>query len=174
MSRFLAPRYFAESYFGTVDACQERGMVFGLSNDFDALTRIETLLRESGEFALVAFPERSSRANPPAQLTPSVGIVPVSWRESDDANPDVVLRVVQFDLVLTVRSVDVRAGVQRLFRLATIAQNRLDGSDLGGQTLQGRTRVSIGVLDQNSTSPELKLTLRGEFAYGFLRSNGRH
>jgi hypothetical protein len=175
MLHYLASDFFAASYFGGVDPIHAAGspaMAPGVS-DREAFDAIVGVLTASGEFADVLFGRAPCAAIITAAAHPLAVVIPDRWSETVDIDPDHRIRSASYRLLLAVRDGEPRAGYRHLDRLACLAQNLLDQTDLGGRTLAALTRLDRG-RPMSSSFPEQWMLLRGEFAYRFARADGRN
>src|SRR5262249_32127633 len=100
-----------------------------------------------------------------ADRVPLAVVVPTGWTEADDAGSDGLVRHVTYTLTLVVRDEDATARFQGLDRLTSVAQDAIDGSDLGGVCLSALTRLRSGRHDPASPHPEGRSAITGTFAY---------
>jgi hypothetical protein len=133
--------------------------------DADAFSAMVATLASTGVFADVLFGTNPDRMSAGADLSPVAVITPEAWVEIDDADPNVIVRHVSFNLSLIVRDENPEWRFDELDRLSCIALNALDGSDLGGGSLPSMTRLQRGRYDSNSRHPEQRLEVLGEFTY---------
>jgi hypothetical protein len=98
-----------------------------------------------------------------ADRTPAAVITPESWAEIDDVDPAQIVRKVTYTLTLVVREEDPGARYDALDRLTCLAQNAIDGRDLGGACLPALTLLRRGRFDTGSRFPEQAVILHGEF-----------
>ena len=132
--------------------------------DRDAFAAIVAALAATGEFADVAFGMTPDRTPLGADRMPLAVVFPAGWDEEDDADPIFNVRHVSYALTLVCRDEDPEGRYQQLDRLTSVAQDALDGSDLGG-CLPALTKLRRGRLDPSARHPEQRLTLSGEFSY---------
>lgn len=159
---YFAPSYFAASYFAGAAPAVVPGSGY---RDRDGLAAIVAALATTRAFAAVTLGAPIDRARVGVDRSPLAAVLPDSWSESDDADQSGVLRVVAFQVVLSVRDADPSRGFDRLDRLSSLVQNALGGSDLGGGCVPALTRVRRGRFDVKPTGPESRVTLSGQFAY---------
>jgi hypothetical protein len=164
---YFAPDFFSPFYFAPLlsinsDPPDEPE---GPYRDCNAFAAVIAALDATNEFACVVFGMTANRRPVGSDLAPVAVITPDRWSESDDADPSVVLRQVVFSLTLIVREEASTYGFDQLDRLTCLAQNAIEGSDLGGGSLKTLTRVRSGSYDTEAPYPEQRVVLRGEFAY---------
>ncbi len=141
--------------------------------DRDGFTAIVAALQATGEFAGIAFPGQIDQAGVGADRQPLVVLVPGRFEEVDDAGAAALLRRVSYRLTLIVRDEDDAQGYDRLDRLASIVQNTLDSSTLGGVCLPSLSWLREGRYDAQARYPEQRLILDGAFAYQVAKATGR-
>jgi hypothetical protein len=164
--RFFAPTYYSPFYFPSL--VTDGGAPPPAApryRDMDAFGAIVAALTATGEFADVAFGTTLDRWAAGADQTPAAVITPDSWAEVDDVDPVQLVRRVAFLLTLVVRDEDPAARFDALDRLTTVAQNAIDGRDLGGTNLPALTLLRRGRFDPNSQPPEQGVILRGEYTF---------
>lgn len=162
--RFFAPTYYTPYYFPPlVTAGGSPGPGFSPSRDTNAFGAIVAALKATREFADVAFGTTDERRAAGADLTPAAVLMPESWAELDDTDPSPLVRKVTYTLTLVVRADDPGARFDALDRLTSVAQNAIDGSDLGGACLPALTLLRRGRFDPGSKFPEQAVILHGEF-----------
>ncbi|GAC1463651.1 MAG: hypothetical protein NVSMB9_01340 [Isosphaeraceae bacterium] len=167
LTRFFAPSFFSPYYFpasGISDAATLDTEVTTY-RDRDAFRAVVAALASTGEFAEVFFATTSDRRFGGADRTPAVSITPNDWEEMDDVDPTVIVRRVSFILTIVNRSDDPLTRYDSLDRLSCIAQNAINGSDLGGGSLRAMTRLRRGRFDRSAEHPEQSVILLGEFTY---------
>jgi hypothetical protein len=170
--RYFAPSYFSAYYFPPL--LGDDSLTPGTTpySDQDAYTAMITALEGTGVFADVAFGTTADQRQGGADLIPAAVITPVWWSEVDDVDPSVVVRQVTFDLTLIVRDEDPFMRFKSLDRLTALAQNAIDGTDLGGGCLPALTLLRRGGYDPSPVYPEQRVVLRGEFTYLVPNLNG--
>ncbi len=164
-SPYFAPTFYSPFYFAPLAApgSSPLGPAAGYG-DGDAFAAVVAALQQTGEFAGVSFGTTPDRRAAGAALTPVAVVTPTGWSEVDDADPIVPLRQVFFSLTLVVRGDDPTASYGELDRLTCLAQNAIDGADLGGN-IPPLTRLRRGAYDGSPVRPEQGVTLLGEFSY---------
>lgn len=133
--------------------------------DRDAYEALLALLRGSGEFARVALGLDSDPGAEATAPAPSALVVPDGWAEAPDSGPGSPLRTVAFRLILTVVHPDPHRRFLAADRLAAVAQNLIDGSDLGGTCLAGLTKLTRCRFPARPGHPAFRAVLDGTFAY---------
>ena len=173
-ARYFAPTYFSPFYFTPLVAPGEDGAGTAVTpyRDMDAYGSILSALRQTGAFAEITFGVTPDRRPSGADRTPAAVVTPDVWSETDDTDPVVVVRRVSYALTLIVRDDDPVARYDLLDRLSCVAQNAVDGTDLGGGCLAALTRTRRGRFDTASTNPEQGVVLLGEFTYLITTLNG--
>lgn len=163
-NRFFAPRFFSPSYFPSLAAAGgvAPDPVYG---DRDAYAALVASLVATGEFADVFFGTTSDQRPGGADSMPAAVVTPDGWAEADDVDPVVLVRQVSFTLTVVARAEDPLGRYETLDRLSCVAQNAIDGSDLGGTCLPALTKLRQGRFDPRSNQPEQSLILQGEFTY---------
>ncbi len=165
---YFSPSYFSPLYFAPSgdESGDEPGPPSPIPGyrDRDAYAAILAALKSSGEFGVVAFGLSLVSAVLEAESSPVAVVIPLGWEEEDDADPIVNVRHVRYTLIVSVRNENPLEAYQRLDRLMSIAQNLLDGSDLGG-CLPGMTKLRRGRRDVEAPHPEHRVLLAGEFTY---------
>ncbi len=167
-ARFFAPTYYSPFYFPSLvtgGGAPAPGPGASPYRDRDAFGAIVAALTATGEFADVAFGTTLDRRAAGADRTPAAVITPDTWAEVDDVDPFQLVRRVTFTLTLVVRDEDPAARFDALDRLTNVAQNAIDGSDLGGTSLPALTLLRRGRFDPTSKHPEQGVILQGEFTF---------
>ncbi len=162
---YNAPTFFSTSYFAPVGSPPVA--TFDPSTgyrDSDAFAAIVSALEATGEFAAVTLADNFARCGAGAP-SPLASVNPVGWEEFDETDPTTLVRRVDFVVALQVREDDFSAAFKEIDRLASIVQDALDGSNLGGGCLPGLTLVRRGRFDREARHPEMRLQLAGEFSY---------
>ncbi|MCA1684595.1 MAG: hypothetical protein LC745_01135, partial [Planctomycetia bacterium] len=98
-----------------------------------------------------------------AGSAPAAVITPEGWDELDDADPVQLVRRASYTLTLVARDEDPAARYDTFDRLTSVAQNAIDGKDLGGGCLPSLTLLRRGRFDPGSRHPEQGVILHGEF-----------
>ena len=171
---FFSPFYFAEyALFGQdgTDSADAWGVTY---RDRDAFRAIRTALLITEEFADALLGTTPQQRLGGADRTPIAVITPEGWIELDDVDPAVSVRQVFFTLTLIVRDEDAVTRYEALDRLSCLAQNVLDGTDLGGVCFPALTKIRKGRFDPGSRHPEHAVTLHGEFSYMIPAFNGHN
>jgi hypothetical protein len=165
--RYFAPAFFSPFYFAPLlpNYADSPDEPEGPYRDGNAFAAVIAALEATEQFGAVVFGTTADCRPVGADLTPVAVITPDRWSESDDADPSVVLRQVVFSLTLIVREEDSASGFDQLDRLTCLAQNAIEGSDLGGGSLKTLTRVRSGNYDAEAPYPEKRVVLHGEFSY---------
>lgn len=161
-NRFFAPTFFSPFYFPAL-AIAGDAPADPTYRDGDAFASLVAALAATGEFAGVFFGTTSDHRPAGAGSTPVAVITPDEWSEVDDVDPSVLVRQVTFLLTLVVRAEDPLRRYGVLDRLSSVAQNAIDGTDLGGMCLPSLTKLRRGRFDPTSNYPEQSLVLHGEF-----------
>lgn len=165
-SPYYAPTFFSPFYFAPLATSGASPAGPAVTHgDGDAYSAIIAALRLTGEFADVLFGTTPDRRPAGAALWPVAVLTPTGWSEVDDADPVVLLRQVSYTLTLVVRGDDPLASYGDLDRLTRLAQDVIDGADLGGNVLPPLTVLRRGFYDGDPVRPEQSVTLHGEFAY---------
>ena len=165
-TRFFARTYYTPYYFPSLVADGgSPGSGVSPFRDMDAFGAIAAALTATGEFADVAFGTTLERRAAGADGIPAAVITPESWAEVDDVDPVQLVRRVTYMLTLVVRDEDPAARFDALDRLTSLAQNAIDGSDLGGACLPALTLLRRGRFDPGSKFPEQAVILQGEFTF---------
>ena len=164
--RYFAPTFYSPYYFPSlVGGAGSAGTGVSPFRDSHAYGAIAAALTATGAFADVAFGTTLERRAAGADRTPAAVITPDAWAELDDVDPVEIVRRVFFTLTLVVRDEDPVARFDALDRLTSVAQNAIDGSDLGGATLPALTLLRRGRFDPGSRHPEQGVILHGEFTF---------
>jgi hypothetical protein len=172
-TRYYAPTYFSRYYFPTLFAsATPQAAEDGPFTDRGAYAAMAQALEGTGSFAVVTFGTTADRRPAGVDLTPAAVITPVWWDEIDDVDPYVIVRRVGFDLTIIVRDEDPVARFGQLDSLTGLAQDAIDGADLGGGCLPALTMLRRGSYDPNPVHPEQRVVLRGEFTYLIPSLNG--
>jgi hypothetical protein len=172
LTPFFAPAFFSPYYFPllvatapTPNALQYR--------DLNIFLEIVTALRSTAEFAEVLFGSAPERRASGADRLPAAILTPDEWQEADETDPTFLIRRITFSLTVIAREEDPTSRYSILDRLTCIAQNVVDGSNLGGMTIASLTRLRGGRFDPRYTHPEQGVVLSGEFTY-IVPSNAGH
>lgn len=164
----FAPRYFPRAYFpGPATHFPPPGGLVPMAayRDRDAYRAIVGALSATGEFAQVVFATPPDSAAIGADRLPLAVVTPTGWAQADDVNLTSAVRTASYYLTLVARDEDPQARFERLDRLANIAQNAIEGTDLAGGCTPTLTRFKAGKFDPRSPHPELRLCVAGEFSY---------
>jgi hypothetical protein len=166
-SHYFAPSFFSPYYFPSLTGGPggKGGVPDAPYRDSDAYAALVITLVSTGEFADVFFGTTAEEIATDADLNPVVVITPEEWSEFDDADPTVVLRHVFYTLTIIVRAAEPLARNRALDRLSCIAQNAIDGSDLGGGCLPPLTKLGRGRYEPQSQPPDQSVVLHGTFTY---------
>ena len=168
-SPYFAPNYFSNYYFSPLTFFGATDPTLGPTSngyrDKDAFNAIVQALTDTAEFAEVVIRINLETGVHVAERSPLAIVSPDAWMESDESDPVVYVRQVSFSLTLVVRDEDPFARYDALDRLSCIAQNVIDGSDLGGGSLPALTKLRRGRYDPRSEHPEQSVDLHGEFSY---------
>ncbi len=163
-TRFYAPTYYTPYYFPSlVTGGGDPGPGISPYRDRDTFSAVVAALKGMGEFADVAFGTTLEHRAAGVDRTPAAVITPETWVEVDDVDPAQIVRKVTYMLTLVVRDDDPAARFDTLDRLTSLAQNAIDGSDLGGTCLPALTLLRGGQFDPKSKFPEQAVILHGEF-----------
>ena len=167
---YFAPTYFSPFYFGSLFPSTAITVIpapdpveFG---DDVAYADLSDRLDATGAFASVVFADKKREAASYGPgLLPSAVVVPLGWSESDMADPILMVRTVDFEVVINVADDSLRSRLERLAHLSTIARRAINGVDLGGGSLPALTRLVEARYDERSRHPEQGIRLVGRFAY---------
>ena len=174
-TQFFAPTFYTPFYFPSL-VTTGGGTTIGLdgppNSDGEAFASIAAALTATREFGDVTFGTTLECRAAGADRVPAAVITPNTWAELDDVDPIELVRKVCFTLTILVRDDDPLARYAALDRLTRIAQNAIDGSDLGGGCLPDLTILRDGRFDSSSRFPEQSVILSGEFAYLILSQTG--
>lgn len=164
---FFAPSFFTPFYFPPLASGDGGGSGAGASRyrDRDAFAAILQALRDTGEFADVSFGTAPDRRAAGVDLVPAAVVNPDSWSEAEDGDPVVVVRRVAFTVTIVARDEDPLERYDTLDRLGCVAQNALDGVDLGGGSLAALSKTLWGRYEPAVNHPEQWVVLHGEFTY---------
>lgn len=166
---YLAPRYFATNYFKAASPVLPRAST--VVTDRLIFRRICSILDGTRRFGRILL-AASDRPTPiPFHFYPLAIVQPSRWVETEDATATELIKSVHFLITLSVRHTGAIAGFEELDKLTCLAQNLLDGSDLGGIALPELTRLSRGAM--RPSRGELRVVLEGVAAYVVNRVSGR-
>jgi hypothetical protein len=173
MSSYLAATYFAPSYFsaaGGVVAFGSGGSA--VVRDWDVFEDLVGELEATGEFSDVVYllPGEAVEA---AGRNPLAGVKPRGWVERPGGDGGSLIRTVRYELAIVVVDPEPRSRYAWGDRLACLAQNRIDGSSLGGACIPGLSVLRGGDLRDGGGADALMLVLDGEFAYAIDPASGR-
>lgn len=170
MANYLIQDYFPSDYFDSIDPL---GAELADVSDREAYATIVGLLATTRQFADVLFGKPLASWPASAATSPVAVVVPHGWSEAEDSDPSTLIRSVSYELTLAVRGDDPWASFDQIDRLSCLAQNLLDGADLGGRTLASLTRLGGGRLVSSTPFSDQHLTMHGEFTYPISRLVGR-
>jgi hypothetical protein len=163
---YFAPTYFSPFYFPPLSSgVGPSGPPIAVYRDGDVFTSLAAALASTGEFADVFFGPVQGMNAAGANRTPAAVIVPEGWSEADEVDPVELVRRVTFTITIIARDEDALARYQTLDRLSSVAQNAIDGSNLGGTCLPALTKLGRGVFDARPDHPEQSVALSGEVTY---------
>ena len=171
---YFAPTFFSPYYFPMLATASSGvgGTSADTSNDGIAFEAILSALSATNEFADVLLGTPADRAAVGADRMPVALVTPTGWTEADDSDPTTVVRRVEFTVALTVRDETTSGRYQSLLRLTAVAQDAIDGSDLGGVCLPALTLLRSARFDANPQPPEQSVAMDGEFTYLISSFNG--
>lgn len=164
-ARYFAPTFFSPFYFPSLVRDGGAGAAAPPYRDQDAYASIAAALGATGAFAGVFFGVTADTLTAGAGQLPAAVITPDLWFETDDTDPVVIVRRVSFLLTLIVRDDDPVLRFHKLDLLSSLAQNAIDGSDLGGGCLAALTKTRWGRFGTTPAYPEQSVVLHGEFTY---------
>jgi hypothetical protein len=177
-SPYFAPTYFASGYFYESTSPVVVPTPNPVPNPAPAVTpnvsiardkgpyaSLQSLLAGTGAFEAVLFGEQVQRNQAGAGLYPLAIITPKGWEETDDVDPLLYLRRVEFVIALVVLSQDGSPQFDQLDFLAGLVQNAVDGSILDGSCLPPLTKIRAGRYGQGTRYPEQSVELEGQFAF---------
>jgi hypothetical protein len=171
---FFAPTFFTPYYFPSLVApgggAQQPTQGY---RDRDAFAAVVEALSETHEFAGVFLNTTPGQMPAGADQTPAVLVSPDTWSEVDDVDLVDAVRRVGFTLTIIVSDNDPAARYDALDRLSCVAQNALDGADLGGGCIGALTKTRRGQFVTTLNLPEQGVALHGEFTYLIPDLNGR-
>jgi hypothetical protein len=131
--------------------------------DRDAYREIERLLELTGEFQVVPSYQDLDEASLPAGYGVFAKLTPIDVQSQEDANPWRKMRTVAYGLVIVAR-LDAQADAyDEADRLENAARNAIEGQDYGFCDPR-RSTLSRAAYDFGQ-SPDLRLTMRGQFRY---------
>ena len=176
---FFPPTFFSQFYFAEYNPYGQDGSdpsdAWGDTyRDRDAIRAIRAALLATEEFADVIVGIPSEQRSAGAIPAPVAVISPESWTELDDVDPVISVRQVVFSITISVRNEESITRYEILDRLTCLAQNVLDGNDLGGVCLPALTKLRRGRFEPGSKHPEQAVTLSGEFTYLIPAFNGHN
>lgn len=168
---YFAPSYFSSYYFGSL-ATETPAIDLPSTNpvftDFDGFCEIKRLLDETGAFASVRICRPSDPTDFAVGPAPQVVISPTTGSDSDDADPDRVLRTVDFDLVVTVSGTDPISRICELDRLAKLVARTLRHIRLSESCVPAASKISSSHFNDKCRHPNQQIVLKGQFAYFVL------
>jgi hypothetical protein len=129
---------------------------------FESLIEV---LETTGEFAQVMLGGRNNDDNPVTSCYPKALIVPENWIETDYVQSNIIIRRINFRLIITVRELDPLRRLSLLEALVSTSQRAVDGSSLGGGCLASLTRIHQGNYGITTNYPEQGIELLGTFSY---------
>jgi hypothetical protein len=135
------------------------------SGDIEAFAALAARLAATGRFASVALGSPDDVKDLGSDQLPAALIGPLAWTEVADASSEAVIRHVSYSLCLTARYSDAAEGYCVLAALSTVAQNALDGDDLGGRVIPSLSRLGRGRIELSSPALLRRVLLSGEFGY---------
>ena len=166
---YFSPTYFSPFYFGGLFPASTPVIPVPESVEFGddaAYADLSDRLEAVGAFASVVFADKKREtASYGPGLLPSAIIVPLGWSESDMADPVLMVRTADFEVVINVADDSPRSRSERLAQLSAIARRAINGVDLGGGSLPALTRLIEARYDERSRHPEQGIRLVGRFAY---------
>jgi hypothetical protein len=131
------------------------------------------LLRATGEFddRGVIFSHAPDRDRSTTQLKRVATVTPRTFTEKPEGSERRIFRTVQYDLTLKFSANTTEKAQAESDRLQAVVRNALGGVSYGGFTSGWRSVLGTGQLD-DSRNPEYRITIRGQFAYGYDVSVG--
>jgi hypothetical protein len=162
---YNAPTYFPPAYF--YGASSPAIVPVSPSPDgfdpdsYEALIR---LLKATGVFIDVIFGAATRRSQAGADTYPLAILTPKGWEESDDVDPESIVRRTTFTITVVVKSEDDEPEFDQLDRLSCAIKKVVDRSSLDGTCVPALTRIRSGHFVYSTHYPEQCIDLEGEFS----------
>ncbi|MDX2038873.1 MAG: hypothetical protein SFX72_19665 [Isosphaeraceae bacterium] len=165
---YFAPTYFSSFYFGGFRATPPLSIGYGEDAAFcdqDAFEEMKRLFEATTAFGSVIFAANGERGEVYSGSPPLLVIAPTRWLETKELDPEQIVRQVEFELVLIVKSVETRDRLVETSRLEAIITHTLENAKLGDPCIPAMTHLTSARHDWRCKAPEHRLTLEGRFAF---------
>ncbi len=169
LTPYNAPSYFPSSYFygNGISSTPTPTPIANVGDlpgrDQEAYTVLMTLIQGLGCFEEVILGSAIQRDQVGAGCYPLAVVTPRGWEESDDYDPTLIVRRVNFGITIVVQSRDGETRFEQLDRLASSILGVVDFVGLGSLSIPPLTRIRAGRFEFLSHYPEQSIELEGEF-----------
>jgi hypothetical protein len=169
---YFSERYFSPYYFGALGLQSPSGGISpSTPSDSSGCGPIEIAFANLVEiidslwyFASVSLGSPSDLQGYGSGGTPYVIVMPQSWVDEDQVDPEMIVRTVNYEIFVCVNEVNERSRFEKLEEFCGAISSVIRGSALGGVCLPFLTRVTQAKFAVDSVYPKKSGILIGSFS----------